>query len=1017
VSAIRQLIRRSALVALILALAGLGLISVVSLYNSRSLYRSADWVDHTHQVQHELLEVRGAMREAEIGSRGYVLTGDPAFLTPYRSAASRINGRLDRVAELTADNPLQQERVARLRVLTADRFRSLEAGVVPRDAGTSPDELRGTLDRGKNTAAAIRSLLTDMEDEERGLLADRSAGTRTNYRLATAAFVAASVLAAAVLVGAYVLIRRDLSARQREEVRAREAERFTRLVLDSTNDGIYGVDPAGVCTFVNAAAARLLGYEAGELVGRPVHETVHHSRADGTAYSPAESPIAHAVRYGRGVRLEEILWRKDGRPLPVDYAAVPIVEDGRVRGAVVTFADLSARRRAEAETRAQQEQFRTMANAIPQLAWIAEPNGDVSWYNRRWYEYTGTTFEDMKGWGWKAVHHPDHVERVAEKIAHAFATGEEWEDTFPLRSKAGEYRWFLSRAVPIRDAAGEVIRWFGTNTDVEDQRRAEQELAEAKNVAEAANQAKSAFLANMSHELRTPLNAVIMYSELLQEEAEDRGIDDFLPDLEKIRTAGRHLLGLVNSILDLSKIEAGKMELYVERFELSDVVRDVTATVRPLLEKRGNALRVDAPDSVGSMQADLTKVRQVLFNLLSNASKFTENGTIILGVARRPDGDREGVEFRVSDTGIGMTPEQLARLFQPFTQADASTTRKYGGTGLGLAIVSRFCEMMGGRTDVASAPGRGTTFTVWLPAESTPTEPDAGPEPAPPAAGEPSRGPDVLVIDDEPTARDLLTRVLTREGFRVRAASDGPGGLAAAAAARPDVIVLDVSMPRMDGWAVLSALKADTRLAEVPVVMHSMIDNKGLGFALGAAEYLTKPVDRDRLVAVLSRVTRVGSAGPVLLVEDDENTRRALRRALEAHGWAVDEAAHGRLGLERMSAAKPAVVLLDLMMPEMDGFEFLGEVRRHAEWDDVPVVVLTAKELTAEDRARLNGQVERVLRKGAAGPDDMVREVRRAVAAYARRPDGPVAPRGGEGVSRPAGVTQPEGEHATHPDR
>ncbi len=1014
-TAIRKLIGRTALVVLLVALAFLGANAFVADRNTVALYEAAGWVDHTHAVIHQLRDVQTAVLDAETAQRGFLLSRDPAFLEPYRTARARADDHLDRIGELTADNEDQQRRLIPLRAAVRQRFDLIRESI---DAPPGTDRTRrADLERGRTEMDEIRARLGEMEAEEQRLLALRTTLTGSNYRRASATLVVATLLAAAVLVGSFVLIRRDLAARQRAEDATRESERFVRLLLDSTGEGLYGVDRSGACTFINAAGARLLGYEPDELIGRPMHETIHHSRPDGTPYPAAECEILLAMREGRRASVEDVLWRKDKSPLPVFYSASPIDDAGLTVGAVVSFVDLSERRRAEAERQEQREQFRTMVNAIPQLAWIAEATGDVSWYNRRWYEYTGATPDEMRGWGWKSVQHPEHVERVVAKLAHAFATGEEWEDSFPIRSKEGEYRWFLSRAVPIRDAGGRIVRWFGTNTDIEDQRRVERELADARDAAEAANLAKSSFLANMSHELRTPLNAVIMYSELLQEEAQDRGLTEFLPDLEKIRNAGRHLLGLVNNTLDLSKIEAGKMDLYLERFELGDVLAEVTTTVKPLLDKRENTLVVDAAPDLGSVSADLTKVRQILFNLLSNASKFTHKGTVALSARRHTDGDRPGVELAVSDTGIGMTPEQLNILFRPFTQADASTTRKFGGTGLGLTIVKQFCEMMGGGVRVESTPGRGTTFTVWLPAEVAVRARMPEPQAPVPLQEGPAGGPDILVIDDEANARELLARVLSREGFRVRAAADGKTGLGLAAAVKPDAIILDVTMPSMDGWAVLSALKADPELADVPVVMHTMLDDKTMGFALGAAEYLTKPVDRERLVGVLTKFVGRRAAGPVLVVEDDADTRQAVRRAVEAEGWRVTEAENGLVALEKAVRGHPAVVLLDLMMPEMDGFEFLTELRKRPGGEEVPVVVLTAKELTAADRARLNGHVARVLQKGAFGLDALLKEVRRVVAAYARRPTVPAPAPGRDGRTAPTQTPQPEVADATHLDR
>jgi signal transduction histidine kinase/CheY-like chemotaxis protein len=515
--------------------------------------------------------------------------------------------------------------------------------------------------------------------------------------------------------------------------------------------------------------------------------------------------------------------------------------------------------------------------------------------------------------------------------------------------------------------------------------QATREAQAARAAAEDADRAKSQFLANMSHELRTPLNAIIGYSEMLQEEVEDLGQDHFTPDLQKINAAGKHLLALLNDILDLSKIEAGKMDLYLETFDLATMLRDVETTIQLLVEKNANTLLVHRPDNLGAMRADLTKVRQNLFNLLSNACKFTQRGTITLEVTRDAVDGLDWVTCRVSDTGIGMTPEQMAKLFQPFTQADTSTTRQYGGTGLGLAITKHFCQMMGGDIAVESELGKGSTFSIRLPAQVKDQKAPPGLAAEPKSEVLPAEVGAVLVIDDDPTVRELLQRFLSKEGIRVVSAAGGEEGLRLARELRPTAITLDVMMPGMDGWAVLTALKADADLADIPVIMLTIVEDKNLGYALGASDYLTKPVDRDRLVAILEKYRGEAPSRLVLVVEDDAAAREIFQRMLEKEGWAVTAAENGRVALQRVEEQRPALILLDLMMPEMDGFQFAEALRDRQAWRSIPIVVVTAKDLTPEDHLRLNGYVEKILQKGAYSREALLAEIRDLVASTVAR--------------------------------
>jgi signal transduction histidine kinase/DNA-binding response OmpR family regulator len=510
-----------------------------------------------------------------------------------------------------------------------------------------------------------------------------------------------------------------------------------------------------------------------------------------------------------------------------------------------------------------------------------------------------------------------------------------------------------------------------------------EELKRAMEAAESANQAKSGFLANMSHELRTPMNAIIGYSEMLMEDAEDEGNHEAASDLKKIHGAGTHLLSLINDVLDLAKIESGKMEVYLETFEVQRMVDDVVATIDTLVKKNDNRLEVEIDEAIGEMRADVTKVRQALLNLLSNAAKFTHEGEIRLVVQGEKGKDSDWIELSVSDSGIGIPPEKIDHVFDEFSQADETTTRDYGGTGLGLPISRLFCQMMGGDITVESAVGEGSTFTIRLPREvADETKGSAAAAQALPAViPKPGEESVVLVVDDDPNALDLLGRTLQEAGVRVVTASEGPEALKLARTLQPAAITLDVLMPGMDGWEVLRQLKADPATQDIPVLMVTMTNDRALGYALGATEFLTKPVQRAQLVQLLERHASSDVGRRALIVDDKSDNREVLRRALENEGWQVGEAENGQVALEMLAEQAPSLILLDLMMPVMDGFEFVMEMHKQESSSAIPIVVVTAKDISEEDRRRLNGGVVGLIEKGGLDRESLLAQIREQVAA------------------------------------
>jgi len=646
----------------------------------------------------------------------------------------------------------------------------------------------------------------------------------------------------------------------------------------------------------------------------------------------------------------------------------------------------------ELASRKNEEYFLTLANNISQLAWMADAQGSIFWYNQRWFDYTGTTLEEMFGWGWQKVHHPDHVQRVVDKIKHSFDTGKDWEDTFPLRGADGHYRWFLSRAIAIRNENGVLLRWFGTNTDVTDRKLLEMELISAKKVAESANRTKSDFLATMSHELRTPLNAIIGFSEALKDGLMGEMQEQQREYIGDIYSSGEHLLSLINDILDLAKVESGKTPLYLEPVSINALMQGSLSMIREKATANDISLVLEVDTDLPELLADQRKLKQILYNLLYNAIKFTgEGGRVTLG-AHKVDGQ---LEIFVTDTGIGISAKDQAKLFQPFFQIDSALSRKYQGTGLGLSMVRHLSELQGGRVELQSVVGQGSTFRVQIPWRAV-----AGNVVAPAVdlalapydgslvlvSGISSDAHVVLVVEDDPAAAKLICYHLTSIGLQVHCVSTGEEALDWLASNTPEAITLDILLPSITGWDVLSHIKAIPKLAAVPVVIISIVADGARGIELGASHVLQKPVSREALINALENIGVVPSLpadkdalNRILVIDDEPFFTDILSAALKSDGYLVSTAHSSTSGIALARSEAPAAVLLGMMMPKMSSFDVLKTLKHDSQTLEIPIIVITPKHLTNEEEKMLCDYADVIFRSSQFDYKILVKEVSRVL--------------------------------------
>ncbi len=888
------------------------IVGLGSHFNNTRLVKTMHWKAHTYEVLGTLENLISYSKDLETGQRGFILSSNEIFLEPYLSARKDVYSELERLATLTADNPSQQRMIERLRPLLDAKIAESKRSIQYQRKGDHEAAMAVVRSgRGKQLMDGIRALTVEMRSAESHLLRLREESARASIRIARLSTTIGLATAVMLVVLVTFLTMRSVLSRIGTAVNI--ARRLSSGERDIAIDDSSADEVGTLLHALKKAQASILESETA-------------LQAVTTQAQDSNAKLQHAV-----ATLSDSEQRM-GAILDTTVDGIIVIDEQRN---IKAFNPAAERLFGYADDEVMEQNVKLL---------MPEP--------------------------YQSAHDGYVRNYVATGDAKVIGTGREVEG----KRKDGTV-FPLELAVSEMQVAGERM-FTGVVRDITERKQAEREILAARDAAEAANVAKSSFLANMSHELRTPLNAIIGYSEMLEEEAQELKLDTFVPDLERIHGAGKHLLTLINDILDLSKIEAGSMELLIERFPLQAFLDDVVSMTQPLAKKNTNRLKLVCAENSGLIATDEIKLRQILFNLLSNAAKFTENGEIQLEVKREGLADTDWVIFRVQDTGIGMDPEQLEGIFSEFVQADRSTTRRFGGTGLGLAISRRYCEMLGGSLKVESSAGVGSTFTARIPAQTPEPVTDVMATENPRSALNAEGKPIILIIEDEPEEAKLLERQLHTlpTPCQVVIAIGGVAGLRLARELQPALITLDVLMPDINGWNVLEKLRQLPETRDIPVVMCTVVDDKKRGYALGATDYLVKPIQRDRLFKALEKYPCTDPPCRALVVEDDEATNELFCRTLEKLGWEVNHADNGREGMERLVQQLPDLVLLDLMMPEMDGFEFLERLRENPEWASISVIIITAKDLSEDERHRLKRGVERIIDKNS-DTDSLLEEI------------------------------------------
>jgi PAS domain S-box-containing protein len=787
----------------------------------------------------------------------------------------------------------------------------------------------------------------------------------------------------------------DVTEARRSEQSLRQKEEQFRGIFEHGLDGIYQSTVDGKFSRVNPALARMLGYDSPEDMIETITDIGTQFYADPQMRVRL---LPQWLKQGGAEGMEAEVYRKDGSKIWITESFRTVSdENGEVIYHEGFAKDITERRRVEQALRKSEERYALAMKGTNEGLWDWDVTSGRLHISPRFAAIVGLAAEEatISPKDFTARVHPEDLELYRRDLrAHLRGESEFFSSEVRVCGTGDDDRWIRASGLALRDETGRVYRMTGSMGDITMRKRAQIELQRAKEQAEQATHAKSQFLANMSHELRTPMNAIIGFTRLVMRRSKDALSQRQYENLDKILVSSDHLLSLINSVLDLSKIEAGQMDIRLSRIALDSLADQCLRTVEPMAASRTVKLDKEIEAGLPTLITDQDKLRQVLINLLSNAVKFTEDGRVTISARRR--GER--LEVSVTDTGIGIPSDAHELIFEEFSQVDSSSTREYGGTGLGLSITRHLARLIGAEISVESQEGKGSTFTVSLPLQGAPIRratPPADQQPAAPARvsttdlAATEREADiqpgdnlVLAIDDDPNAIYLLQENLAEAGYRVIGATSSEDGLDKARQLNPSAITLDIVMPGKDGWQVLHDLKADPQTRDIPVIMLSIVDQKDLGFRLGASDYLLKPFDRDAVVETLARFSPLD--GQILVVDDDPLVPDLVRQLLEEDNYRIGHAADGSDALDSIANDQPDLILLDLLMPEMDGFAVIEALQQSPEHGDIPIIVLTAKVLSQEERKMLNTRVAAVIEKQGLTREQLLLELRQVLPAGKR---------------------------------